>query len=63
MNRAYLLIAIPAALVGIAYVVLLRRIGVQIYGAPFLGAAVALLAVILIVRRFHRSKGTRRSKS
>ena len=63
MNRAYLLIAIPAALVGIAYVVLLRRIGVQIYGAPILGAAVALLAAILIVRRFHRSKGARRSKS
>jgi Flp pilus assembly protein TadB len=63
MNRAYLLIAIPAALVGIAYVVLLRLIGVQIYGAPFLGAAVALLAAILIVRRFHRSKGARRSKS
>ena len=63
MNRAYLLIAIPAALVGIAYVVLLRLIGVQIYGAPFLGAPVALLAAILIVRRFHRSKGARRSKS
>lgn len=62
MSRAYLLIAIPAVLVGIAYVVLLRRMGVQIHGAPFLGAAVALFAAILIVRRFQKSKGPRRGK-
>jgi hypothetical protein len=63
MRRAYLLIVIPAALVGIAYVILLRRMGVQIYGAPFIGAGVALLAAILIVRRFQRSKGPGRGKS
>jgi len=62
MSRAYLLIVIPAALVGIVYVVLLRRMGVQVHGAPFLGAAVALFAAVLIVRRFQRSKGPRRDK-
>jgi hypothetical protein len=62
MSRAYLLIVIPAVLVGIAYVVLLHLMGVQIHGAPFLGAAVALCAAIWIVRRFQKSKSARRGK-
>jgi ABC-type Fe3+ transport system permease subunit len=61
MRRAYLLIGIPAVLVGIAYVVLLRHIGVQIHKGPFLGTAAAFIAAILIVRRHQRRKARRHS--
>ena len=47
MRRAYLLIVIPAVLVGIAYVILLRHIGVQIRLGPFLGTAAAFVAATL----------------
>ena len=63
MRRAYLLIAIPAGLVGVAYVILLRYLGVQIHGAPFLGAAAAAVAAILIVRHYQRRKSRRHGNS
>jgi ABC-type Mn2+/Zn2+ transport system permease subunit len=59
MRRAYFLIAIPAVLVGIAYVFLLRRMGVQIHIGPFVGAAAAAIAAVLIVRRYQRRKSRR----
>lgn len=63
MRRAYLLIAIPAVLVGVGYVILLRRLGVQIHGGPFLGAGFAAVAAILIVRRYQRRKSRRHGNS
>ena len=63
MLRAYLLIAIPAALVGVAYVILFHSLGVQIHGAPFLGAAAAAVAAILIVRHYHKRKSRRHGNS
>jgi ABC-type Fe3+ transport system permease subunit len=63
MRRAYFLIAIPAALVGVGYVILLRRIGVQIHAGPFLGAAAAFVAAILLVRHYQRRKSRRQGHS
>jgi len=63
MRRAYLLIAIPAVLVGTAYVILLRHIGVQIHPGPFVGTAAAFIAAILIVRRHQRRKSRRHGNS
>ena len=63
MRRAYFLIAVPAALVGIGYVVLLRRVGVPVHGAPFLGAAAAFVAAILIVRHYQRRRSRRHGNS
>lgn len=63
MSRAYFLILIPAALVGVGYVILLRRISVPIQIGPFLGAAAAAIAAILVVRRYQRRKSRRHSNS
>jgi hypothetical protein len=63
MRRAYLLIAIPAALVGVGYVIVLRYVGVQIRVGPFLGVAAAAVAAILIVRHYQRSKSRRHNSS
>jgi uncharacterized membrane protein YjjB (DUF3815 family) len=59
MRRAYLLIAIPAVLVGIAYVILLRRMGLEIHSGPFLGAAATAIAAVLLVRRYQKRKPRR----
>lgn len=59
MRRAYLLISIPAVLVGIAYVILLRHLALQIHAGPFLGAAAAAIAGILIVRRYQKRRPRR----
>ena len=59
MRRAYFLIAIPGVLVGIAYVILLHYIGVPIHVGPFLGAAAAFLAAVLIVRQYQKRKSRR----
>ena len=59
MRLAYFLIAVPAALVGVAYVIVLRYVGVQVHGAPFLGTAAVAIAAILIVRRYQRRNSRR----
>ena len=63
MRRAYFLIGIPAVLVGIGYVILLRHVGVQIHSGPFLGAAAAVIAAILMVRHYQRRKSRRHGNS
>ena len=63
MHRAYLLIAIPAALVGCGYVIVLRHLGVQIHTGPFWGSAAAVIAAILMVRRYQRRKSRRHGSS
>ena len=63
MRRAYFLIAIPGVLVGIAYVILLHYIGVPIHVGPFLGAAAAFLAAVLIVRQYQKRKSRRHGRS
>ena len=63
MRRAYFLIAIPAALVGVGYVILLRHLGAQIHGGPFLGTAAAAVAALWIVRHYQRRKSRRHGNS
>lgn len=63
MRRAYLLIAIPAALVGFGYLIVLRHLGVQIHGGPFVGTVAAAIVAILIVRHYHRRKSRRQGNS
>jgi len=61
MSRAYFLILIPAALVGVGYVILLRRLSVPIHIGPFLGAAATAIAAIFVVRQYQRRKSRRHS--
>jgi len=56
MSRAFVLILLPAAVVGVFYVVVFRSIGADLHFAPFLGAAVAVGAAVWLVRRSQRRK-------
>ena len=54
MRRAYLLIVIPAAVVGIFYIALFRFMGYGIEPAPFLGAVACFVVALLAVRHFQK---------
>ena len=56
MRRAYLLIAIPALVVGIFYFAIFHSLGMPIGPAPFLGTLVAFVVAVLLVRRRQRRK-------
>ena len=59
MHRGYLLIVLPAVVVGIFYVAVMYYLGAAIRPAPFLGAAGAFVAALLLVRYYQRRKTKR----
>lgn len=56
MSRAYLLIVIPAIVVGAFYVAIFHGLGMSISWAPFLGTAVLFVGALLLVIRHQRRK-------
>jgi ABC-type spermidine/putrescine transport system permease subunit II len=56
MRRAYLLIVVPAAVVGVFYLAIFHSLGMPIGLAPFLGAAGAFIAAVFFVRRYQQRK-------
>jgi hypothetical protein len=56
MGRAYLLIVVPAAVVGIFYLAIFHGLGMAVGWAPFLGSAAAFAAALFFVRRYQRRK-------
>ena len=59
MRSAYLLITVPAIIVGIFYLLVFHWAGMEVHAAPFLGAAAAFAAALLTVRYFQRRKARR----
>jgi hypothetical protein len=59
MRRAYLLIVVPAIVVGIFYLLVFYEAGMEVKPAPFLGAIGAFVAALLLVRYFQRRKAKR----
>ena len=57
--RAYLLIVLPAAIVGVFYFMIFRGMGIPLRAAPFLGALGGFVAALLLVRRYLRRKSGR----
>ena len=56
MRRAYLLIVLPAVIVGIFYFAIFHALGMEIHPAPFVGAAVAIASALWFVWRYQRRK-------
>lgn len=54
MNRAFLIIVIPAALVAAGYVFVIRYIGVELTYLRFVMAALGFLAVVGLVHLYRR---------
>ena len=60
MQRAFLIVLIPALVVGIFYVAVFRGLGLGLSPLPFLGVAAALAAGLFGVRRYQRRKQEKR---
>ncbi|MGB6432112.1 MAG: hypothetical protein WBF06_16150 [Candidatus Acidiferrales bacterium] len=56
MNRAYLLVFIPAILAGAAYVFVFRYAGIPLHPFPLVMGVVGFLAAIALVRAYDRRK-------
>lgn len=59
MNRAFLIIAIPAALVAAAYVAVARQMGVPLQPIRLVEALVGFLAAVVIVQLYLRRRSRR----
>ena len=55
MNRAFLIIAIPALLAGIAYWLVLRHLQIRPSYVRLAGAGVVFIAALAIVRHYRRN--------
>ena len=59
MNRSFLIIILPAVGVGLGYLLMFHWLGFALEPLRFLGAAVLLVAAIILVQRRQRRKATR----
>ncbi len=59
MNRALLIILIPAVLVATAYILVARRAGLPLEPVRLVGALVAFAAAVVIVRFYLRRRAGR----
>ena len=60
MNRAYLIMILPAVVVGAFYLAIFRGLGFGVQVAPFLGTAAVFLGALIGVWRYQRRKQGRR---
>ena len=56
MNRAFLIVLIPAALVGLGYVFVFRHAGIPLRPIPLAMAALGFLVAVGLVHRYQRRK-------
>lgn len=61
MNRAYLIILIPAMLAGLGYVLVFRHEGIPVKPFPLIMAMVGFIVVTALVHRYQRRKRRARS--
>lgn len=61
MNRSFLIILIPAAAVGLGYVLVMRWLGLHITLLPFVMTAILFGVALALVRRYLKRKAQPRS--
>ena len=62
VNRAFLLILVPAIAVGLGYLFVMRRLGYALEPFRFVAAAVGVVAAVWLVQRHQKRKALRRSR-
>ena len=60
MHKGFLIVFVPAAIVGISYIALFHWLGFDVGLAPFLGTAAAFVGALAGVWRHQRRKHGRR---
>ncbi len=62
MNRAFLIVILPAIAVGLGYLFTFHFLGYALEPYPFAGAAILIVAAVILVQRRQRRKATRGSR-
>ena len=61
MNRSFLIVILPAVAVGLGYIFMFHWLGFALEPFPFLGAAIVIVAAVILVQRRSRRKASRGS--
>jgi ABC-type spermidine/putrescine transport system permease subunit II len=59
MNRSFLIVILPAIAVGLGYVFLFHWLGLALEPFRFVGAAILIVAAVVLVQRRQRRKSPR----
>lgn len=62
MNRSFLIIILPAIAVGLGYLFIFHWLGFTLEPLRFLGAALVIVAAVILVQRRQRRKAPRGSR-
>jgi hypothetical protein len=62
MNRSFLIVILPAIVVGLGYLFVMRYLGAPLEPFRFVGAGVAAAAAVFLVHRHRHKKASRRSR-
>ena len=62
MNRAFLIVILPAIAVGLGYVYMFHWLGYALEPFRFAAAAIAVITAVILVQRRKRRKAPRGSK-
>ena len=60
MNRSFLIILLPAIAVGLGYLLVFRWLGFALEPFRFVGAAVVVVAAVILIQRHQKRKASRR---
>lgn len=59
MNRAFLIVIVPAIAVGLGYLLMFHWLGFALEPFRFVGAAILIVGAVILVQRRQRRKTTR----
>jgi positive regulator of sigma E activity len=62
MNRSFLIVILPAVAVGVGYLLVFHWRGFALEPFRFVGAAVVVVAAVLLVQRHQKRKTSRQSQ-
>jgi ABC-type spermidine/putrescine transport system permease subunit II len=62
MNRSFLIVIVPALAVGLGYLLMFHWLGFALEPFRFVGAAILIVAAVILVQRRQRRKATRGSR-
>ncbi len=62
MNRSFLIVIVPAIAVGLGYLFMFHWLGFALEPFRFVGAAIVVVAAVILVQRRQREKAPRGSR-
>ena len=62
MNRSFLIVIVPAMLVGLGYIFVMQYLGARLEPLRFVAAGVGAAVAVFLVHKYQRRKSSRRGR-